>query len=54
MSRLAELWEDLKIRWFMLDAGQKQALLLLAAYAGYTLFDIAGALAKAKIGAKPA
>lgn len=49
MDRFADLWEDLKVRWFMLDAQQKQALILLAAYAGYTLFDVAGALAKAKI-----
>jgi hypothetical protein len=52
VNRLEELWEDVKVRWFMLDAQQKQALILMAAYAGYTLLDIGGALAKARIGAK--
>lgn len=51
-ERVADWLEELRVRWFMLDAQQKQALILLAAYAGYTLLDIGGALAKARIAAK--
>ena len=41
--------EDLRVRWFMLDAQQKQALVLLTLYLGYTLFDVGGAVLKARI-----
>jgi len=51
-ERLSELLEDLRVRWFMLDAQQKQALILLALYLGYTLLDLGGALMKARISAK--
>lgn len=53
-ERITELWEDLKVKWFMLDAQQKQALILIGLYLGYTLLDIGGALAKARISAKGA
>lgn len=52
MSRLRDAWEDLKVRWFMLDAGKKQAIILLGVYLGATLLDIGGALTKARLMAK--
>jgi hypothetical protein len=45
-----ELLEELRVRWFMLDAQKKQAIVLLSLYLGYTLFDVGGALVKARIG----
>ena len=51
-ERISEAWEDLKVRWFMLDAQKKQIVLLAGLYLAYTLLDIGGALAKARIMAK--
>lgn len=51
-ERLSELLEDLRVRWFMLDAQQKQALTLLSLYIGYTLLDVGGAVLKARIAAQ--
>jgi len=51
-ERISETWEDLKVRWFMLDAQKKQIVLLAGLYLAYTLLDIGGALAKARIMAK--
>ena len=51
-DRISEAWEDLKVRWFMLDAQKKQIVLLAGLYLAYTLLDIGGALAKARIMAK--
>ena len=51
-ERISEAWEDLKVRWFMLDAQKKQIVLLASLYLAYTLLDIGGALAKARIIAK--
>ncbi len=51
-ERVEELAEDLRVKWFMLDAGQKQALMLAALYAGYTLLDVMGAVAKTRLGGK--
>ena len=51
-ERVSEAWEDLKVRWFMLDAQKKQIVLLASLYLAYTLLDIGGALAKARIIAK--
>lgn len=50
-ERLADLWEDTKVRWFMMDAQQKQAVILLGLYLGYTILDVGGSVVKAKIGA---
>ena len=48
-ERISEAWEDLKVRWFMLDAQKKQIVLLAGLYVAYTLLDIGGAVAKARI-----
>ena len=48
-ERIDDLMEEARVRWFMLDAQQKQALVLLTLYLGYTLFDVGGALLKARI-----
>ena len=37
------------MRWLMMDAQQKQALVLLGLYVGYTLLDLCGAIMKARI-----
>ena len=51
-ERITDLWETAKVKWFMLDAQQKQVLLLAGLYLAYTLLDIGGALAKARITTK--
>lgn len=51
---LADAWESLRVRWLMLDAQQKQVILLAALYLSYTLLDVGGALAKARIATKGA
>lgn len=53
-ERIVDWLEELRVRWFMLDAGKKQALVLLSVYVGYTLLDIGGALVKRRIGGEPA
>ncbi len=51
-ERLDDWLEELRVRWFMLDAQQKQALVLLSLYLGYTLLDVGGAVLKARIAAQ--
>ena len=51
-EKVTDAWESLKVRWFMLDAQKKQIVLLASLYLAYTLLDIGGALAKARIIAK--
>ena len=48
-DRLLEVWADLRVRWYLLDAQQKQVILLASLYLGYTLLDVAGAVAKTRI-----
>lgn len=48
-ERVAGWLEDLRVRWFMLDHGAKQAVLLAVLYGAYTLLDIGGALIKARL-----
>lgn len=48
-ERILDWWESVRVRWFMLDAQAKQALVLGAAYAAYTLMDVAAALVKRRI-----
>ena len=48
-ERFSNWIEDLSVRWFMLDAQAKQALILAGVYAAYTVFDVLGALAKRRI-----
>lgn len=38
------------MRWILMDAQQKQVLLLAGLYALYTVFDVLGTLLKARIG----
>lgn len=45
-ERVAAMVEDLRVRWFMLDAQSKQALVLMGLYLGYALIDVAAALVK--------
>jgi len=52
-ERAADLWETVKVKWFMLDTQQKQALILLSLSVGYTLVDVGGAVLKARIAAEP-
>lgn len=49
-ERFDSVRENLQVKWFMMDAQQKQVLLLAGLYLGYTLLDVAGAIAKARIG----
>ena len=48
-ARIADAWETLRVKWFMLDAQKKQIVLLAGLYLAYTLLDIGGAVAKARI-----
>ena len=48
-EHLGDVWEDAKVRWFMLDAQQKQAVILLGVYAAYTLLDIGGAVVSSRL-----
>ena len=48
-ERLSEAVEDLRVRWFMLDAQAKQAILVGVVYAAYTVLDIGGAIVKARL-----
>ena len=50
-ERLADLWETAKVKWLMMDAQQKQAVILLSLSVGYTLIDLGGAVLKARISA---
>ena len=43
--------EDLRVRWIMMDAQQKQALILLTLCVATTLLEVAGTIVKARIGA---
>lgn len=45
-ERLDERLEELRVRWFMLDAQSKQAIVLVAIYLGYALIDMAAAFAR--------
>lgn len=51
-ERLLDWWESVRVRWLLLDAQAKQALVLAALYAAYTLLDVLAALLKARIGGK--
>lgn len=48
-ERIQDWLEDARVRWLMMDAQQKQALVLLCLYVGYTLMDVGGAVLKARI-----
>jgi len=49
MERLADWWETIRVRWFMLDPPAKQAVTLAVLYGLYTLLDIGGAVVKARL-----
>lgn len=46
--RVAELVEEARARWLVLDAQEKQVILLAALYAVYTLLDVVGSMARAR------
>ena len=48
-ARIEDVWETAKVKWFMLDAQQKQAVILLGLYAAYTLLDIGGAVVSSRL-----
>ena len=48
-ARIDDLMDEVRVRWLLLDAQQKQVLLLGALYASYTILDLIGALARARI-----
>lgn len=48
-ERFDSVREDLQVRWFMLDAQKKQAVILLGLYVGYTLLDLGGAIMKSRL-----
>lgn len=49
LGQAQELAETLRVKWFMMDAQQKQVILLATLYLGYTLLDVGGAVLKAKL-----
>ncbi len=48
-DRGQDLAEEIRVKWFMLDAQQKQAIMLVGISIAYTLVDIVGAVAKTRI-----
>jgi hypothetical protein len=49
-EQLRDWLETLRVRWLLMDAQQKQVILLLGLYVGYTLLDVAGTVMKARAG----
>ena len=49
-EQLEDWWEELKVKWFMLDAQQKQAIILLAVYLSQVCIDLMKAYIIAKVG----
>ena len=47
-ERMEDWWETIKVKWFMLDAQQKQALILIGIY----LFQMTTEIMKSYITAK--
>ena len=52
VEQLRDLAEEARVRWILMDAQQKQVILLAGLYALYTLFDVVGTMLKARIGGK--
>lgn len=49
-EQLEDWWEELKVKWFMLDAQQKQAIILLTVYLSQVCIDLMKAYIIAKVG----
>jgi len=49
-ERLEDWWETIKVKWFMLDAQQKQALILIGVYLTQLCMDVIRAYIIAKVG----
>lgn len=50
-EQLEDLWETIRVKWFMLDAQQKQALILIGVYLSQVIIDLTKAYIIAKVGA---
>ena len=48
LERIDDFLEDVRVKWMLMDAQQKQVILLTALYLGYTILDVVGALAKGR------
>lgn len=48
-ERLEDLWETIKVKWFLMDAAQKQALLIVAVYLVQVGTEIVKAYVTAKV-----
>lgn len=48
-EKLSDLWETVKVKWFMLDAQQKQALILIAVYLWNAVIEITKAYIQARV-----
>jgi hypothetical protein len=49
-EQLEDWWETVKVKWFMLDAQQKQALILIGVYLSQVAIDVIKAYIVAKVG----
>ena len=50
LERLEDWWETIKVKWFLLDAQQKQALIVIGVYLTQVATDILRAYITAKVG----
>lgn len=48
-ERLGDVVEEARVRWFMLDASAKQAILLGTVYFLFTLLDVGATVAKMRM-----
>ena len=48
-ERIRDWLETARVRWVMLDAQERQVVLLAALYGLYTLLDVGGTLVKARV-----
>jgi len=49
-EQLEDWWETVKVKWFLLDAQQKQALILMGLYLSQMTIDLVKAYIVAKVG----
>lgn len=47
-ERIGDLYEEVRVRWLLLDPQQKQVILLAGLYLAYTVMDIGGAIVKGR------
>lgn len=48
-EKLSDFWETVKVKWFMLDVQQKQALILIAVYLWNAVIEIAKSYIQARV-----